>query len=66
MYLMLRAAGTSPYAVHVLIGFTGVFGEIDASPEHASDIGVALVEPFLGDGLNNQSITIMVLFYYTI
>lgn len=46
------AAGAATDAVHVLVAFGGVLGKIDASAEHAADVGVALVEALMNDGVD--------------
>ena len=51
-YLMLRTSGAASYPVHVLVGLAGMLGEVDARPEHAPNVGVALVKSLLGDSLN--------------
>lgn len=45
------AAGTTPNAIHVLVTLRGVLRKVDASAEHATDVGMALIEPFVDDGV---------------
>lgn len=42
----------SAYPVNVLVAFGGVLCEVDAGAEHAPDVGVALVEAFVDDGVD--------------
>lgn len=51
---MRRAAGASADAVHVLIALRGVFREVDPGSKHPSDVGVALVEAFVDDGVDER------------
>lgn len=41
----------SSYTIHILVTLRGVLGEVDPSSEHASDVGVSLVEAFVDDGV---------------
>lgn len=44
------SASTNP--VHVLVAFRRVLSKVDASTEHATNVGVALVETFVDDGVD--------------
>lgn len=46
------AAGASTDPVHVLVAFGRVLSKVDPSTEHAADVGVALVEAFMNDGVD--------------
>lgn len=46
---MRGTADATADAVHVLIAFRTVFGKVDASTEHAADVRMPFVEPFLHD-----------------
>lgn len=46
------AASAPTDAVHVLVAFGRVLSKIDASAKHAADVGVALVEAFMNDGVD--------------
>lgn len=48
---MKRTPSASPYTVHILVTLGGVLGKVDPGPEHASDVGVSLVEAFVDDGV---------------
>lgn len=49
--LVQRTPCASSYSVHVLVTLGGVLGEVNPGPEHASDVGVSLVEAFVDDGV---------------
>lgn len=49
-----RAARPSTDAVHVLIALWWVLCEVDSSSEHPSYVGVALVEAFVDDGVDER------------
>ena len=46
------ASGASSNPVHVLVALGGVLGKVDPRPEHAPDVGVALVEALMDDGVD--------------
>lgn len=52
--LVGRTARTPTNAINVLITLGRVLGEVDASAEHASNVGVAFVEAFLHDGVDER------------
>lgn len=43
-------AATDP--IHVLIALGGVLSKVDAGAKHATDVGVALVEALMDDGVD--------------
>lgn len=47
-----RTACASADAVNVLVALGGVLGEVDARPEHSSDVGVTLIKAFVDDGID--------------
>lgn len=48
---MNRTPSASSYTIHILVTLRGVLGEVDPGPEHATDVGVSLVEAFVDDGI---------------
>lgn len=49
---MCGAARASTDTVHVLVAFGRVLSKVDAGTKHAADVGVALVEAFVNDGVD--------------
>lgn len=50
--LVCRAARASADAIHILITLGGVLSKVDPCPEHPPDVGVALVEAFVDDSVD--------------
>lgn len=50
--LVKRTPSATSYTIHILVTLGGVLGEVDPSPEHASYVGVSLVETFVDDGVD--------------
>lgn len=48
---MNRTPRASSDSVHVLVTLGRVLSEVDPGSEHASDVGVSLVEAFVDDGV---------------
>lgn len=51
---MHRTSGTATNSVNVLVTFRGVFGKINTSTKHPTDVSMSFIESFLYDSVDER------------